>query len=156
MFIHKSKRTNGRVYLTLMSSYRAEGKSKKKTVRSLGFLDELEKHYDDPIAYFQAYCDEQNAISKAERQVVITPVSVHRSRPSVRHSAASAQWFCLAVHTHKILISRARLQSKAIGPFQLLDTARFNACVVYRCHGKRLYVGRQFVSLWVRIRITEI
>lgn len=75
MFLQKSKQKNGRIYLSLMQAFRKEGKPSKKTVESLGYLDELEKRYDDPIAYFQAYCDKQNAIAKAERQAV--PIEIH-------------------------------------------------------------------------------
>lgn len=75
MFIHKSKRKSGRVYLALMNGYRQGGKTKLKTVKSLGYLDELEKDYPDPIAHFQAYCDEQNALAKAARQSV--PIEIH-------------------------------------------------------------------------------
>ena len=48
------KRT-GRIYLSIIHSYRdSEGKSRAKTVQSLGYLDELSKGYDDPIAHFTA------------------------------------------------------------------------------------------------------
>ena len=54
MFIRKQKRKDGRVYLSVVQGYRDEnGKSKSKHVRSLGYLDELEKLYDDPIAHFK-------------------------------------------------------------------------------------------------------
>lgn len=75
MHLHQSKRKNGRVYLTLMSSYRKDGKTLKKTVESLGYLDELEARYDDPIAHFRAVCEERNAEERASRQAV--PVELH-------------------------------------------------------------------------------
>lgn len=75
MFLQKSKQKNGRIYLSLMQAFRKEGKPSKKTIESLGYLDELEKQYDDPIAHFQAYCDKQNAIAKAERQAI--PIEIH-------------------------------------------------------------------------------
>lgn len=53
MFLRKEKR-KGRVYLSIVHGYREKGtgKSKQKTMKTLGYLDELEKEYDDPIAYF--------------------------------------------------------------------------------------------------------
>lgn len=75
MHLHQSKRKNGRVYLTLMSSYRKDGKTLKKTVESLGYLDELEARYDDPIAHFRAVCEERNAEERASRQAV--PIELH-------------------------------------------------------------------------------
>ena len=49
VFVKKQKRKNGRVYLSVVQGYRGEdGKTKTRHVRSLGYLDELEKAYDDP------------------------------------------------------------------------------------------------------------
>ncbi len=60
MFLKKSKRDNGRVYLSIAHGYRKDGKVSTRTVESLGYLDELEKQYDDPIAHFKALCDKRN------------------------------------------------------------------------------------------------
>lgn len=56
MYLKQSKRPNGRNYLVLARSVRdpVTKVSKTITVESLGYLDELEKNYDDPIAYFTA------------------------------------------------------------------------------------------------------
>ena len=57
MFVKKQKRKNGRVYLSVVQGYRGEdGKTKTRHVRSLGYLDELEKAYDDPVAHFEEEC----------------------------------------------------------------------------------------------------
>lgn len=54
MFLKKDKRPNGRIYLSIVEGYRDPGtkKTKQRKVRSLGFLDDLEKEYEDPIAHF--------------------------------------------------------------------------------------------------------
>lgn len=76
MFIKKQKRKNGRVYLSVVQGYRdAEGRSRSKHVRSLGYLDELEKAYDDPIAHFQAGLDEENEAAKALAAPLIVKLS---------------------------------------------------------------------------------
>ena len=75
VYLHKSKRKDGRVYLALVEGYRKDGKAKMKTVESLGYLDELEKIYDDPIAHFTAVCDEANALARAEKQSV--QITIH-------------------------------------------------------------------------------
>lgn len=48
------KRT-GRTFLTIVHGYRepGTGKVKQKTVKSLGYLDELEKEFEDPIDHFK-------------------------------------------------------------------------------------------------------
>jgi len=53
--LKQSRRKDGRVYLTIEKGYRdkATGKSRAKTIQSLGYLDVLEKEYDDPIAHFK-------------------------------------------------------------------------------------------------------
>ncbi len=52
--LKKDKRPNGRVYLSIVEGYRDPNtkKPKQRKVKSLGFLDELEKEYDDPISHF--------------------------------------------------------------------------------------------------------
>lgn len=49
---HHNKKT-GRTHLTIVQGFRENGKVKHKTVEVLGYLDELEKEYDDPIAHFK-------------------------------------------------------------------------------------------------------
>ncbi len=56
MFVKKilEKRT-GRTFLTIVHGYRepGTGKVKQKTIKSLGYLDELEKSFNDPINHFK-------------------------------------------------------------------------------------------------------
>jgi hypothetical protein len=67
LFIRKQKRKDGRVYLSVVQGYRDEaGKSKTRHVRSLGYLDELEKAYDDPVAHFRAEVEAENEAARAE------------------------------------------------------------------------------------------
>lgn len=54
MFLKKDKRPNGRLYLSIVEGYRDPHtkKTKQRKVQSIGFLDDLEKKYDDPITFF--------------------------------------------------------------------------------------------------------
>lgn len=47
MFLKKDKRPNGRLYLSIVEGYRDPHtkKPKQRKVRSIGFLDDLEKKY---------------------------------------------------------------------------------------------------------------
>ncbi len=45
--------SNGHTYLVFAQSYRINEKVKYKTIEKIGYLDNLEKHYDDPIAHFK-------------------------------------------------------------------------------------------------------
>jgi len=53
MFVRKNSCTNGRILLTFARSYRENGKNKQKHLETIGYLDELEKLYDDPMAHFR-------------------------------------------------------------------------------------------------------
>jgi transposase len=63
----------GRTYLFINKSYRDEnGKAKKKHIQSIGYVDELEKQYPDPIAHFRGVARKMTEEEKAERQVSFT------------------------------------------------------------------------------------
>ena len=61
MFVKKNRCKNGRILLTLTRSYRENGKVKQKHVEVLGYLDELEKIYPDPIAHFREIAKQRTA-----------------------------------------------------------------------------------------------
>ncbi|HHW70535.1 MAG TPA: IS1634 family transposase [Clostridiales bacterium] len=74
MFLAKnySKKT-GRTYLQIVHGYRdKEGKTKRKVIKSLGYLDELEKKYDDPIAHFTQVAKQMESERLKNKQLVIT------------------------------------------------------------------------------------
>ncbi|MFZ5631362.1 MAG: IS1634 family transposase [Bacillota bacterium] len=70
MNLKVSRRKTGRTYLSIVKNYRDKntGISKTATIKSLGYLDELEKEYDNPIAYFKEVArkmtEEENAKKK--------------------------------------------------------------------------------------------
>jgi transposase len=73
MFLAKnySKKT-GRTYLQIVHSYRdKDGKSKRKVVKSLGYLDVLEKEYDDPIAHFEQVAKQMEQERLQEKDIYI-------------------------------------------------------------------------------------
>lgn len=55
MFLRKcTNKKTGRTQLTIVQGYRdSSGKSRQKTIMSLGYLDVLQKQYQDPIAHFE-------------------------------------------------------------------------------------------------------
>lgn len=67
MYLQQSKnKKTGRVYLSIVEGYRQNGKVKHNTIEKIGFLDELEKDYEDPVAHFREVArqrtEEQNAV----------------------------------------------------------------------------------------------
>ena len=55
MYLKVMQYKSGRTYLSIAHGYRdkAKGVSTNKTIQKLGYLDELQKEYDDPIAHFK-------------------------------------------------------------------------------------------------------
>ena len=71
----------GRTYLFINKSYRDEnGKTKKKHIQSLGYLDELQKQYADPITHFREVAKQMTEEEKTERRVSFT-VSMDEKLP---------------------------------------------------------------------------
>jgi len=65
MFLRLSGRKDGRKYLQIVHGYRdAQGKSRVKVIQSLGYLDELRRQYDDPVAHFRIVAKEMEAERK--------------------------------------------------------------------------------------------
>lgn len=54
MYLKKTPQKSGRIYLSIVDGYRdkIKGYSRQVTIEKLGYLDELEKQFDDPIAHF--------------------------------------------------------------------------------------------------------
>ena len=73
MNLNVSKRKDGRIYLYLEKSYRdkATGMTRHTLVQSLGYVDELEKQYPDPIAHFKEEARRRTLEEKAKRQTVL-------------------------------------------------------------------------------------
>ena len=65
MHLKKTKRGE-RVYLSVVQNYREGGKTKTKTIESIGYVDQFTSQYADPIAHFQAYVAELNERAKSE------------------------------------------------------------------------------------------
>ncbi len=74
MNLKQSPRKNGRVYLSIEKSYRdkATGKPRAKTIQSLGYLDVLEKEYDDPIAHFKEVARKMTEKENSKRKLTLS------------------------------------------------------------------------------------
>ena len=73
MNLKQSRRKDGRVYLTIEKGYRDKntGKPRAKTVLSLGYLDELEKEYEDPIAHFKEVARKMTEEEKSQKKLTL-------------------------------------------------------------------------------------
>ena len=72
MYLKKTPNSHGRIRLSIVDTYYDKAKkcSRQKTVESIGWLDELQKQYDDPIAHFTKRAAELNE-EKQKKQAPI-------------------------------------------------------------------------------------
>ena len=62
MYLKVCPAYKGKIYLSFVQGYRDEdGKVKQKTIKKIGYLDDLKKIYDDPIAHFKEEAKRTNA-----------------------------------------------------------------------------------------------
>ena len=53
LFLKTAKYKNGKTYLSIVDGYRDDGKVKQKVYKKIGYLEDLEKQFDDPISHFK-------------------------------------------------------------------------------------------------------
>lgn len=53
LFLKTAKYKNGKTYLSIVDGYRVNGKVKQKVYKKIGYLEDLEKQFSDPILYFK-------------------------------------------------------------------------------------------------------
>ena len=76
MYLKKTKNKSGRVYLSIMHGYRENGKSKAKTIKGLGYVDELRRQYNDPVEHFTQEVIKMEAARRARN----APATIRLSR----------------------------------------------------------------------------
>lgn len=77
MYLKKTRQKNGRIFLSIVDGYydKDKGYSRTITVEKVGYLDELEKQYEDPISFF----NERVQMLKQKKAERISPVSMEFS-----------------------------------------------------------------------------
>lgn len=83
MFLRKNRSSKtGRTYLSIVRGFRDKnGKNRHKTVRKVGYLDVLEKEYDNPIAHFEQIARQMTNEEKELNKPVSLSVSPQSSLP---------------------------------------------------------------------------
>ncbi len=92
MYLRKSKKGNGRVYLTIVEGCHDErGKNMSRTVESLGYVDDLERSgIADPIEHFTEECARRNEARRAGTEPVIAKISPCRGSTGAMGRRASS------------------------------------------------------------------
>ena len=107
MFLKKSV-SNGRVFLSLVQGYRENGKVKHKTIEKIGYLDELEKVYDDPIAHFKSVAKERSLVTPDERKLEVSLTQRLADNASSRKNLG----YAIPKHIYSLLGIHTFLQKK--------------------------------------------
>ena len=84
MFLRKNRSSKtGRTFLSIVRGYRdAEGKNRHKTVMKVGYLDVLEKEYQDPIAHFEQVARKMTAEIREKTQPIKLSISFDQTMPT--------------------------------------------------------------------------
>ncbi len=99
--------SNGRVYLSIVHGYRdpVTKKVRHKTIKSLGYLEDLKKIYADPVAHFKQVVEEMNEERLLENQPVslnIDPKEILKdfaeNRKNIGYAALSKIYHDLGLH----------------------------------------------------------
>ena len=87
MYLKRTPNKSGRVSLSAVQAYRDEsGKKRQRTVETFGFVDELEREFEDPVAHFRAVVAEMDA--ERLREEAPATIEIHpRQKVDKRESA---------------------------------------------------------------------
>lgn len=79
MFLKKStNKKTGRTYLSIVNTYHDSKKKQTRTstIKSLGYLDVLQKEYDDPVAYFTEEVRKMNEEKNRDKKTITLSISL--------------------------------------------------------------------------------
>jgi len=111
----------GRTYLSMVRTYRdkEKGYSRTVTVESFGYLDELEKIYDDPISHFERHVEERNLAEKQEAAEY--SITAKKNQELEKHTAARKNYGYIIIMKlyyelglDSLLINRQRRNTKIV------------------------------------------
>lgn len=58
LFLKQTRFKSGKIYLSIVDGYWKDGKVKQKVYQKLGYLDDLEKQFDDPVSHYKKYIED--------------------------------------------------------------------------------------------------
>ena len=89
MYLKKSM-SNGKPYLSFVQGYRQDGKVKQKTIEKLGYLEDLEKLYPDPISHFKQIALERSLNEAPQKTIELNLLSKLPDQSSFRRNLGYA------------------------------------------------------------------
>lgn len=97
-------KSNGRSYLAIVQGYRdpVTKKVRHKTVKSLGYLDELAKEYPDPIAHFKSVVEAMNKKAALEKQPVTISLDLEETLMETQANRKNIGYAALSKLYHEL------------------------------------------------------
>src|SRR5690554_4360663 len=148
VYLKKTKQKNGRIYLSIVDNYydKEKGHSRTVTIEKVGFLDELEKEYDDPVAFFE----ERVQVLRREKAERKAPISIDFSpdekltynngyRKNFGYSVLSQIYHDLKID--KFLISKQRSSNIEFSSNDIMKLLVFSR-LLYPAPKKKTYENR--------------
>lgn len=89
MYLKKSL-SNGKPYLSFVQGYRQDGKVKQKTIEKLGYLEDLEKIYPDPIAHLKQVAKERTENESVQKTLELNLLERLPEQASLRKNLGYA------------------------------------------------------------------
>ncbi|MET1248575.1 IS1634 family transposase [Sporolactobacillus sp. STCC-11] len=151
MFLKKAKnKKTGRTYLSIVHGYRDQvtKKTKLKTIESLGYLDELEKEYEDPIAFFNEKVKQMNREQEAEKSTMTFQMSRDErlqpyaaNRKNFGYAVLSQIYHELGIHT--FLQNRQRHTQEAYDANTIMKLLVFSR-LLFPASKKKTYAQKEY------------
>ncbi|MBC7960366.1 MAG: IS1634 family transposase [Vallitaleaceae bacterium] len=149
MYLKKSPQKNGRIYLSIVDGYydKQKGYSKQITIEKLGYLDDLEKQYDDPISYFSERVQKLKS-EKIEQKATLTFTFAHSDklsseityRKNFGHTVLSKIYHELQIN--KFLASRQRSMKSEFDANNIMKLLVFSRLLA-PASKKKTFEGRE-------------
>ncbi|HPE41392.1 MAG TPA: IS1634 family transposase [Bacteroidales bacterium] len=104
----KQSMSNGKPYLSFVQGYRQDGKVKQKTIEKLGYLEDLEKEYSDPIAHFKQLAIERSKSESVQKTIELNLLTRLPDKAAFRKNLG----YCVPKSVYSMLGLRDFFQSK--------------------------------------------
>ena len=74
MYLKQSRYKDGRTYLSIVHGYwdSQNKQSRTKTIKKIGYLDDMKKKYEDPVAHFTEMADAMGREHQAAKDITFT------------------------------------------------------------------------------------
>lgn len=162
MFLKKDRRPNGRVHLSIVEGYRepVTGKVKQRSIQTLGYLDDLEKEFSDPISHFSELAKKMTLDEKNKNlplTFTFNPQDVIDPSTTLRKNLGFVvlSYFYHKLEIDKFLINRQRnlkIEFSLNNIFQLLVYSR----VLNPCSKKKVFETKDNLFMNLDIGVNDV